>query len=69
MRSHVAPRLVHLFREMHPWFSIEKDEKPMTILTEQEALTGSMDHAAKRVLSILMVGFVLIGWIAPWAVL
>jgi hypothetical protein len=54
---------------MHPLCATEKDKKSMITATEQEVLTGSMDHAAKRVLSILIVGFILIALIAPWAML
>jgi hypothetical protein len=38
----------------------------MTISTEQVYPTKSMDHATKRVLLFLIVGFVLIGFLAPW---
>jgi hypothetical protein len=39
----------------------------MTTPTEKEDSGGYLDHAAKRVLIIVIVGFLLIGLVAPWA--
>jgi hypothetical protein len=39
----------------------------MSTPTDQEYVAGAMDHAAKRVLIILIVGFVLLGFVASWA--
>lgn len=38
----------------------------MATLTDQAFLAGYMDHASRRVLIIFIVGFVLIGLVAPW---
>jgi hypothetical protein len=45
------------------------DEVRITTSSDQEDLAGSMDHAAKRVLIILIAGFVLIALVAPWVML